>query len=779
MDTRIGIFSCVSGFFAVFGVACAAGVINPRSSDSQNAIRQSVGFVQSRNAANRSRSVSPVRGAVTDAGAVRVRTVGAARDENSLEHVTVRSGTAPVAVSRVARALKMNNNSRAARNMTMVDAGLARSGIARATAVFSDVSKIGSGYAACRESYATCMDQMCAQANDTYRRCFCSDRFMQFRDTENALDQAMIMLQQFQDNNLNAVDKTAAEVEAMYSATVGEQAIKRDTSAAAQMLDEINNLLSGKKSTTLTVGSSGSLGVLDLDFSSDLGDIWSVDNTSSIFASGGTDLSMLEGTALFNAAQNQCVRLSQNNCDNDAVFSMSKSSYNILITQDCNIYEKTLNTKREKVAAAVRTAEKYLREARLEEYRAHNSADVNACITAVRNAVLADTACGENYKRCLDPTGAYIDTNGNAIYTPRLFELENTIALGGWDTNQDVLTQNPRYEKFLDGYRKYVTRELDTCRDIADFVWTEFKRNAIIEIAQAQSEKIQEVKSSCVNTIAQCYNSKTQSLVNMDKNTATAAGVLGRYASIDMCKEDVAACALLYSRDKGSCEFDGRGHINNSETCGLQSLLDYVDAVDSLNLVDKCVDAVDEYVTELCTPTTGTYGYPYDCRSMYANGTDTGSIDVLIKNYASKNCSDDGKETSFNNLDLEIQTRIQARIDTLRAEIRASLAGVCESMDGMWYNAGASVQGNKLIGFYNTVSARNADDPAIATWGTCYENSDQIACLSYNTGDEDTQMTSWNSTTETCTFYDEWYEYMCTTALGGYYDANMCYVPND
>ena len=53
---------------------------------------------------------------------------------------------------------------------------------------------------------------------------------------------------------------------------------------------------------------------------------------------------------------------------------------------------------------------------------------------------------------------------------------------------KDILSQNAAYNKFLEGYRNYVTRELDTCRDIADFVWNEFKRNAIIEIAQAQSE---------------------------------------------------------------------------------------------------------------------------------------------------------------------------------------------------------------------------------------------------------------------------------------------------
>ena len=243
---------------------------------------------------------------------------------------------------------------------------------------------------------------------------------------------------------------------------------------------------------------NNSIGILDLDFSVDFDDVWS-DGGFSLFDTGNQDLSTLEGTALFNAAQRQCTRLSQNMCENNAVFSMSRSSYNILITQDCNTYEKALNKKKETVAQAVRTAEKYLREARLEEYRAHNSMDVNECLAKVRTAMLADTACGENYKRCLDPTGAYINgATGEPIYSPRLFQLEKTIKLPGVtddNINTDILGVNSTYEKFLDGYRQYVTQQLDTCRSIADFVWTEFKRNAIIEIAQAQSNKIEEVKS--------------------------------------------------------------------------------------------------------------------------------------------------------------------------------------------------------------------------------------------------------------------------------------------
>ena len=767
------------------GASHAAQAPNPRATDSESVLRHLATDTQSRRATNsqtRIRAIGPTR--VTANGGRVATTIVAVRDDSA----NARAASTRVATPGRARsATGAKTNARSGANTVSGIKGMARSATARATAVYSDVSKIGGGYAECRESYATCMDQICANANDTYRRCFCSNRFTKFREIENSLDQAMIMLQQFQDNNLNAVDKTAAEVEAMYSPTVGELAIKKDTSAAAKALDAIGDLLSGKSSSSSYSGSSNSLGILDLDFSTDLDDIWSSD-TSSIFSSTGTDMSTLEGVALFNAAQKQCVRLTKDNCSSDALFSMSQSSYNILITQDCNTYEKTLNKKRETVAAAVRTAEKYLREARLEEYRAHNSADVNECIAKVRDAILADTACGANYKRCLDPTGAYINgATGEPIYSPRLFKLEETISLSG-DVSGDVLNQNPSYNKFLENYRKYVTRELDTCRDIADYVWTEFKRNAIIEIAQAQSAKIEEVKSSCVDTMAECYDTQTNALKNFDKNTATTAAALGRYTARDMCREKVTTCAALYGSqtETSTCTFDNRGHLtSNAKTCGLASLLNYVETVDSLNVVEKCETAVTEYVTKLCTPDDSTYSYPYKCRTMTFTGNGSMDLRNVLEDFALKNCADPLKTTnSYSDLDSQIRTTIDSLVAQVKDSMSISLAEVCNDLNGMW-SPRYETEGNPqfLTTFYNTVFGGNLPDKADgrttgSDYGYCYQNSARLACQQYETLGEgkDEPLAKWDSATQTCVLYDAWYKYKCGELGTGYYLDGVCYI---
>ena len=699
-------------------------------------------IVSSRNART---AVTPV-GATRSATVARTGVVGA-----------MRAGYAPTATN--ARVATTANASRAA--------------VARATAVFDDVSKIGGGYATCREAYSTCMDQFCAKANDTYRRCFCSSKFTEFRDTEAALDEAKNLLVQFENNNLNAVDKTAAEVNAMYTATEGERAIKNDTSGAAAMLSEIGDLLSGKRKVSAS-NSGTSLGVLDLDFSTNLDDIWSGGDASSIFTSSGTDLSQLEGQALYTQAQKQCLSLMKDACENNAVMTMAKSSYNILISQDCNAYEKKVNSQRETIKQTVRTAEKYLRDARLEEYRSHNSADVNECIAKVKTAITADTACGANYKKCLDYTGAYVDANtGDPIYSPRLFELENLITLNGANGNTDVLSQNGKFNSFLETRKMFATTALDSCRDISTTVWQEFKRSALIEIAQAQSAKIEEVKMSCVSTMADCYDTQTNALKDFDTTTASAAGAVSAYAAKALCQDKVIACASLYG-DTTGCSFDGNGKLTTGNTadgtkrCGLSALLKFVDSVDEVRVAEGCATAIDNYVKQLCTPSTGTQGYPWNCRRYGQT-----QLRSMIGNYALQNCKDPTKDS--NELSERIIQQVNQAISDVQEELDDQLADVCESLDGFWTDA--DDKGKLLTAFYSTTFGKSEEPTGNAALsGRCVENSERTACLAYNTGRE-TPVATYDSV-RGCVLTDVWYQERCT-AMNGYYETGNCYLEKD
>lgn len=664
---------------------------------------------------------------------------------------------------------------------------------ARATAVFSDISKLGDGYNNCRQAYNTCMDQFCAGANETYRRCFCSNTFRSLRDKEDALDAATQMLAKFEDNNLNAVNKTAEEVNAMYSATAGEAAIKNDTSGAAALLNDIGDLLSGKRKPEPNQNMTSLTG-LSVNFSSDMGDIWGSGSDSLFGDDSAQDLSALEGTDLYNNAHTQCMQLIGETCENGAVKNMTKSAYNILITQDCNAYQKKLDQKTEQVKSTVRTAEKYLREARLEEYRSHNSADVNECLDKVEKALLNPVACGPDYVKCLDYSGVYVNmTTGEPIYSARLFGLNELIVLDG--TSADVLKQNPEFNTFLDSKRVYAKTALDSCRDLAEVVWSEFKRNALIKISQAQDEKIEDIKMSCVSTMKECYDTQSGALKSFDDTTAQASGGLAARAARDMCSDKVLACAALYG-DPTKCEVDIKTNkVTDKGGCGLNSLLNFVSAVDDTRIAEGCGAGVKGYLERLCTPTAGEEGYPWNCRlrqfgttaeieniNEWTYSQKPESVAQMVINYAFENCGE--RTGSTYKLD-EIRTKqeVSQELISAKGDLEYILEAQCTAMDGYWNGAEVSVSARDfsraplLKNFYNSVFGGETDSSKVQSLGTCYENTTMTKCLGYNTdGEKDGDMARYDADKDECVFTDKWYEQQCALLGNGYFENGVCYV---
>ena len=713
----------------------------------------------------------------------------------------------------------MKNNARSA-TKNILNTGMARAAnMARATAVFGDVSKIGGGYSQCRDSYATCMDQFCANANETFRRCYCSQKFTDFQETEAMFEEVKGLLQRFEDNNLNAVDKTAAEVNAMYTATVGEAAIKNDVSGAQSILSEIGDLLSGKKKAGQTKKeepkkTSLDLGSLTSGMTFDMDDIWGGGGFDDMFSSNkrksGPNMAEMSGQELYNVSNEQCLEIVGEACSSNAILNMATSSYSILITQDCNLYEKKLDAQRQAIMNTVREAEKMLRDARLEEYRAHNSADVNECITKVRNAMLQDTACGANFKRCLDYSGQYINqTTGEPIYSPLLFKLTEMINLysKGADSFGDVLTNNGEFNKFLDAKKMFANTALDSCRDIADTVWTEFKRTAIIEIAQAQDEKIEEVKSTCVSTMAECYDSQSGALKDFDTTSAKSAGAIAANAARAMCSDKVAACAALYSPTSGkSCEFDDQGRILNATNCGLGALLDYVATVDSTKIAEGCAEALTKYAQEMCAPSGEGTEYPWGCRNRPRHMLEKDLLERASIYCDVSNTADDRLNTDL----LDYANTVSKLSESISSELSIMLSDACDSVDGVWIDAEQSetpienVVMNKSVykadeegkatkaeqketyeiyeyglpSEYANMKQLGAFMDKIAvpansnlnTYGICIENNVKVQCEAMG-GEE---YATYDERTDSCKFTDKWYEQKCSE-IGGYYEKNICY----
>ena len=739
----------------------------------------------------------------------------------SVRSASVRSARPVVNGAGAARSATKSSLARSGAKSKLNGANASRAGVARATSVFNDVSKIGGGYADCRDSYSTCMDQVCANANDTYRRCFCSDRFMAFQDASNRIDEAIRLLAEFQNTNLDAVNKTAAEVNAMYSATEGEEAIKRDTSASQKLLDNINDILAGKKSTYTSKNgslSSTSLGVLDFSsLSSGVGDVFS-DSASSVFearpsslsTSSYNDISSLEGTDLYNAAMQQCTQISRGSCGGDAMFNLARSAYSILVTQDCNAYEKTINAKKASLEDTVRTAEKYLREARLNEYRAHNSADINECLTKVDAAMRQPLACGPNLEECLDFTGLYIRSTGEPVYSQALFGLNNVIVLDG---SSDVLSANSDYvQEFERRKKQFAESALDTCRGIADVVWEEYKRMIVIQVAQAQDDKIEEVKKNCVNVVKNCYDTQTGGLNEMAGVTQASSGAISAITARDMCKEDVFACAALYG-DIDGCSYDDRTKklsAVDGKKCGLQSLLAMVDAVDSVKFAKGCEESLREYVKETCAPVSGDskHAYPWGCRNRSPQWLEN-ELNKQAANFCASDFQSDYSISATNRLNTDYSETVNKIVGEVREEMATILADECWNIDSegslVWDKTGYSIEdaagdnvvnvspawlervyGGRGLGSLQEAgvsgytlklerygSSLTVPGEKAFGWGVCMIPSVEQLCnmQNYLSGLDGTA--KYNA--PNCELSDEWFSIKCET-IGGYFENDQCYI---
>ncbi|MCL1892091.1 MAG: hypothetical protein FWF97_02235 [Alphaproteobacteria bacterium] len=658
----IGLLAKAGALCFVLGApfAYGAGAPNPRgvrAAPQTPRAEKTAPEITNRTAATRTVSRSATVGA---------RTPAIAPPQQSRSAVAARSATAPVAASS-ARSASVSRSATPAR---------------AATAVFGDLSKLGTGYNNCREAYNTCMDQFCAAANDTYRRCICSEKFRDFGDMEAALDQAKTMLQSFADNNLEAVNLTAAEVGAMQTATAGEAAMRTDKSAAAKMLDEIGDLLSGKKKPSQAQQPTR----LDfsnlMNFGSAIDDIWG-GGSDDMFGGGGRgkDLTALEGKALYDEVDRQCSSMAQAQCENAATLQMVRSAYGLVISQDCQAYSKKIDGMKEQVAQKVREANKMLRDARLEEYRTHNSASVNECIGKVQADILHEYACGPNFKRCLDFTGLYINqTTGEPIYSPLLFNLANQIKL-----ENPNAPENKAFLNGLDAFRNRARESLDSCRDDANAVWDAFKRQALIEIAQAQDRKLEEIKMTCVTTMKECYDTIGGQLKDFDDTTSQRSGAVGARATRAMCADKVAACANLYANpnDMNCKKVDSNtiGNLRSSDAatnlCGLKELLAFVSTVDTVRIAEGCDAALESYIEEICAPASGDSenSVPYGCRLI-----SPGKLEANLQTYAKTFCLGDPDAT----LDPATISAVTKAMDSLRAELGDQLQNICNDLNGVW-----------------------------------------------------------------------------------------------
>ena len=510
----------------------------------------------------------------------RVRTPVTARTTNA--------NTVSRAAASVSRPGTTNNTKNKARTSTNMSRP-ARAAISTP----SSSSTFGTGYNKCRDAYFTCMDQFCATQNEKYRRCACSSRLTQIKSRENLLSDTANQLQDFKDLNLSVIDKSAAEVTAITSASAGESIASsaHDTSQSAQQLANIGAILAQAKSQSLSTAGT-------LDIGGNIKQIWQTTDLAD-----GANIANLTGEALYNAVHAQCSQMVAESCESKSTLNMVVSAYGMYIENDCTTLSNGLDSQTNTAKGSVRETEREMHTARLENYNAHNSTSINDCIANVRKDLTADTACGENYVHCLDVTGRYLNRDtGAPIYSANFYELDGQVSLSG-----NILTNqtNRMLVSELNRMRPFAESSLDTCRDIANDVWDEFVRQAITEIYQGQQKAIRTVKNECLDVVNACYDEQNKSL--KDFSNVKEQLLLGQRLELseELCREKLNACSNLYG-----------GGSN-----GLSELVNVMKDLTDSKIAKECRITLQDFARDICAvPSSDTlHRYPYACR-VYAPG---------------------------------------------------------------------------------------------------------------------------------------------------------------
>ena len=465
----------------------------------------------------------------------------------------------------------------------------------------------------CQEQYNECMDQFCAVVDANQGRCSCSANLNQYTKVEQAVKDANSQLNEVA-QRIRYVGLSADEIRAILTETEAEEALSGtvDTSETRNMLEEIEDLIRDPVSNTAYY-SDNSIGLdMDLDFTSDSADMFSLDflNTDST-----SSFSNLRGRELYNAAKKRCGTVLSQCREAGATTSQVTGNYDLAIDKDCIAYEKGLIKMNETLVSNVRSANRMLQKARLAVLQNKNQYDAKGCIAALETCMKDDMVCGDDYFKCVDPTKRYIDENGEVVLGQKISDIldfmtgynnanigdeflanaydkqsvsvdackaasSGTPAFGGQDgscvakyllqkigTKQKV-TDEGLCRAVLDKCQRY-TYDASGTYDRFNDVVVNYIQRAMVNIRAAQHQVISDYASRCMVDIAQCYNQQ----VTQVNAWSSAASVNSVYNVMrGACRNVALTCAyaVFYNSSVKLCyDADQNGSVDQESECSV------------------------------------------------------------------------------------------------------------------------------------------------------------------------------------------------------------------
>ena len=414
----------------------------------------------------------------------------------------------------------------------------------------------------CQEQYNDCMDQFCAVIDANQKRCSCSSNLSRYTKVEAAVKEANTQLNEVA-QRIRYVGLSADEIRAIMTATEAEETLsgQTDTTETRNMLQEIENMIKDPVTSTSYSSDTYSGLDLDLDFSSEASDLFSLDFLSN---DSSSSFSNLRGTDLYSAAKKRCKTVLNQCKDAGATSQQITGNYDLAIDKDCIAYEQGLTKMNETLVSNVRSANRMLQKARLAVLQNKNQYDAKGCIAALDTCMTDEMVCGADYTKCLDPTKRYIDENGKVVLGQNITQI--TSFMEGYDNSEID-------DKFLQDAHRMTSISADTCADtnnndgrcVVNYllkkigtkqkvtdeglcravldkcqrytydnnnnnykpyndVVLNYIQRALVNIRSAQQSIISDYASSCMVDVAQCYNQQVTQ-VNAWSSAASASSI--------------------------------------------------------------------------------------------------------------------------------------------------------------------------------------------------------------------------------------------------------------
>ncbi|MDW2995856.1 MAG: hypothetical protein R8M71_02745 [Alphaproteobacteria bacterium] len=453
----------------------------------------------------------------------------------------------------------------------------------------------------CQEQYNECMDQFCAIVDTNQKRCSCSANIAKYAKVEEAVKDANVQLNDVA-QRIRYVGLSADEIRAIMTETEAEEVLSgtKDTSETRDMLSQIEDLIRDPKSSASYSSGDTGFGLdIDLDFSSDSADMFSLD-----FLSGNNtgNLSNMRGTELYNAAKKRCNTVLNQCKQAGATINQITGNYDLAIDKDCVAYEQGLTKMNETLVGNVRSANLMLQKARLAVLQNKNQYDAKGCIGALEACMTDDMVCGDKYYKCVDPTKRYIDEKGQVVLGQNISHITsfmknyNNAAINTEFLtnayNKTISVDNCKYVddktggtgdcvvKYLltkIGTKQKVTDEglcravLDKCQNYTydsngtykpyNDVVTNYIQRALVNIRAAQYNIISEYASTCMVDVANCYNQQVTQV-----NSWSSSASLNSIHNVmkGACRNVALTCAYAVFNDHGDTSLCPSG---DTETC--------------------------------------------------------------------------------------------------------------------------------------------------------------------------------------------------------------------